>query len=73
MIPQTMFKAFAALSVGERLQPWEYEPQPLKADEIEIRVTMIEIMPLYQINEAIEKVLANKARYRIVLVSDESK
>ncbi len=31
----------------------------------------IEIMPLNQINEAIDKVLANQARYRIVLVSEE--
>ncbi|OKH37414.1 alcohol dehydrogenase [[Phormidium ambiguum] IAM M-71] len=39
MTPQTTFKTYAALNVGERLQPWEYEPLPLKADEIEIRVT----------------------------------
>ena len=31
----------------------------------------VEIMKLSQCNEAIEKVLANKARYRIVLVIDK--
>ena len=31
---------------------------------------MVQTMPLSQINEAIDKVLANQARYRIVLVSD---
>ena len=39
MSEQTKFKAYAALSKGEKLQPWEYEPAPLKVDEIEIRVT----------------------------------
>ena len=32
---------------------------------------MIETMPLSQVNEAMERVLAGKARYRIVLVSEE--
>ncbi|WP_293075572.1 hypothetical protein [Okeania sp. SIO3B5] len=31
---------------------------------------MIETMPISQINEAMDKVLANKARYRIVLTSE---
>ena len=31
---------------------------------------MIETMPLSQINEAMDKVAANKARYRIVLASE---
>ncbi len=31
---------------------------------------MIETMPLNQINEAMDKVAANQARYRIVLLSD---
>jgi len=31
----------------------------------------VELMKLSQCNETMEKVLANKARYRIVLVSDE--
>ena len=31
---------------------------------------MVQTMPLTQINEAIDKVLANQARYRIVLVSE---
>jgi alcohol/geraniol dehydrogenase (NADP+) len=30
---------------------------------------MIETMPIFQVNEAMDKILANKARYRIVLVS----
>jgi uncharacterized zinc-type alcohol dehydrogenase-like protein len=33
---------------------------------------MIEMMPLSQVNEAMDKVAANKARYRIVLLSEES-
>ena len=33
---------------------------------------MIETMPLSQVNEAMDRVLAGKARYRIVLVSEES-
>lgn len=32
---------------------------------------MVEIMPISQVNEAIDRVLANKARYRIVLVNPE--
>ena len=35
----TMFKAYAALNPGEKLQPWDYEPAPLQVDEVEIRVT----------------------------------
>ncbi|MGD1807704.1 hypothetical protein ACP6PL_20025 [Dapis sp. BLCC M126] len=31
---------------------------------------MIETMAISQINEAMDKVLANKARYRIVLISE---
>ena len=31
---------------------------------------MIETMPLSDINAAMDKIAANKARYRIVLVSD---
>ena len=33
---------------------------------------LLETMPLSQVNEAMERVLANKARYRIVLVSEEN-
>ena len=33
---------------------------------------MIETMPLSQINEAMDQVLAGKARYRIVLLSEEA-
>ena len=33
---------------------------------------MIETMPLSQVNEAMDRVLAGKARYRIVLVSEET-
>ncbi len=33
---------------------------------------MVETMPISQINEAIDKVLANKARYRIVLTNEKS-
>lgn len=35
----TMFKAYAALNSGEKLQPWNYEPAPLQVDEVEICVT----------------------------------
>jgi len=31
---------------------------------------LIETMPLSQINEAMDRVVANKARYRIVLTTD---
>jgi len=31
---------------------------------------MIELMPMSQVNDAIERVKKNKARYRIVLVND---
>ena len=33
---------------------------------------MLETMPLSQVNEAMDKVFANQARYRIVLVSEET-
>ncbi len=33
---------------------------------------LLETMPLSQVNEAMERVLANKTRYRIVLVSEEN-
>jgi len=39
MSEKTKFKAYAASKVGERLQPWEYEPAPLGKKEIEIRIT----------------------------------
>lgn len=39
MTTATKVKAYAALNSGEKLQPWEYEPEPLQVDEVEIRVT----------------------------------
>ncbi len=39
MSEPTKFMAYAVLNRGEKLQKWEYEPTPLKVDEIEIRVT----------------------------------
>ncbi len=39
MSQPTKFQAYAAINSGEKLQKWEYEPAPLKEDEIEIRVT----------------------------------
>lgn len=39
MLEQTQIKAYAVLNKGEKLQAWEYEPEPLQVDEIEIRVT----------------------------------
>jgi uncharacterized zinc-type alcohol dehydrogenase-like protein len=39
MTEATKFKAYAALKVGEKLQPWEYEPEPLEVNQVEIRVT----------------------------------
>jgi len=36
---EAMFHAYASLQPGERLQRWEYEPAPLGAGEIEIRIT----------------------------------
>lgn len=36
---RTIFKAYAALKAGGRLQHWEYEPSPLGKKEIEIRIT----------------------------------
>lgn len=39
MLAPEKIQAYAALHRGEKLQPWEYEPEPLKADEIEVRVT----------------------------------
>lgn len=39
MAEATKFKAYAALKVGEKLQPWEYEPEALEVDRVEIRVT----------------------------------
>jgi uncharacterized zinc-type alcohol dehydrogenase-like protein len=39
MSDSTKFHAYSALHPGERLQPWEYEPEPLKPGDIEIRVT----------------------------------
>ncbi|GAB4299304.1 MAG: NAD(P)-dependent alcohol dehydrogenase [Oscillatoriaceae cyanobacterium] len=35
----TIFKAYAVLNTGEKLQPWSYETAPLQVDEVEIRVT----------------------------------
>ena len=35
----TTFTSYAALKPKEKLQLWEYEPEPLKNDEIEVRVT----------------------------------
>lgn len=35
----TKFTAYAALKAKEQLQLWEYEPQPLKDSEIEIKIT----------------------------------
>ncbi len=35
----TTFTAYAALQPKEKLQLWQYEPAPLKSNEIEIRVT----------------------------------
>ena len=32
-------RAYAALGVGQALQPWTYEPGPLGSDEVEIQVT----------------------------------
>lgn len=32
-------RAFAALAPGQALQPWVYEPGPLRSDEIEVAVT----------------------------------
>ena len=34
-----MFKGFAVHKPGEELKLWEYEPQPLGANDVEIRVT----------------------------------
>ncbi len=39
MPDSTKVKAYAALNAKEKLQPWEYEPDALKPDEIEIKVT----------------------------------
>ncbi|MFM6450917.1 MAG: hypothetical protein ACKPH7_03815 [Planktothrix sp.] len=39
MPDSTKVKAYAALNAKEKLQPWEYEPDALKQDEIEIKVT----------------------------------
>jgi len=39
MLEKTMFKAYAALKAGERLQSWEYEPAPLEKGDIEIQIT----------------------------------
>ncbi|MCB2263133.1 MAG: NAD(P)-dependent alcohol dehydrogenase [Candidatus Thiosymbion ectosymbiont of Robbea hypermnestra] len=36
---ENRFQAYASLQPGARLQPWEYEPEPLGKAEIEIRVT----------------------------------
>ncbi|MDB9458025.1 hypothetical protein PN480_08875 [Dolichospermum circinale CS-1225] len=68
------FQGYASLKPGEKLQPWEYEPAPLGSNDVEIAVThnglchMIETIPISQINAAMDRVVANKARYRIVLV-----
>jgi uncharacterized zinc-type alcohol dehydrogenase-like protein len=35
----TKFKAYAVLNKGEKLQPWEYEPAPLRHDEVEMKIT----------------------------------
>ena len=35
----TKFTAYAALQPKEKLQVWQYEPAPLKASEIEVKVT----------------------------------
>ena len=35
----TTFTSYAALEPKTRLQQWEYEPAPLKSDEIEVQVT----------------------------------
>jgi uncharacterized zinc-type alcohol dehydrogenase-like protein len=39
MSEKSLFKAFAAMKVGERLQPWEYEPVSLGKEDIEVRIT----------------------------------
>ena len=36
---RTVVRAFAALGRGQALQPWEYEPGPLGADDVELAVT----------------------------------
>jgi uncharacterized zinc-type alcohol dehydrogenase-like protein len=33
-----MFNAYAASAPGEALQPFQYDPGPLAADEVEVRV-----------------------------------
>ena len=33
------FTSYAALKPKEKLQLWQYEPKPLKNDEIEVQVT----------------------------------
>jgi uncharacterized zinc-type alcohol dehydrogenase-like protein len=39
MSETTQIKAYAVLEKGQKLQPWDYEPTPLKNDQIEIKVT----------------------------------
>ncbi|MGK7940785.1 MAG: NAD(P)-dependent alcohol dehydrogenase [Crocosphaera sp.] len=34
-----LFKAYAAIKPGEKLQPWEYTPKPLGRNDIEIDIT----------------------------------
>lgn len=39
MVTNELFKAYASLKVGEKLQKWEYTPAPLGNNDVEIEVT----------------------------------
>lgn len=57
-------KAIAGSVVGGR----RFMKEMLEFSALHQIKPMIETMPISQINEAMDKVVANKARYRIVLV-----
>jgi uncharacterized zinc-type alcohol dehydrogenase-like protein len=61
-------KAVAGSVVGGR----RFMREMLNFAAIHQITPMVETMPLNQINEAMDKVAANQARYRIVLVSEEN-
>ncbi len=35
----TLFNTYASLAAKEKLQQWQYQPEPLQTKEIELRVT----------------------------------
>jgi len=75
-----MIRAFAAHEPGGRLERFDFEPGDLQSGQVEIDVvtcgichsdlSMLEHFPLSRVNEAMDRLRAGKARYRIVLDND---